>query len=117
VARKRLVECSFFIPVRGDRSLSDGAEHPRDTWKWLDDRLYDFGGASRANDLYEGWYRDPQTGGEPVWDLSKKYIVAVSRKELSRLRALLRTACKVFSQKCIYLSVAGQVELVQRSKS
>jgi len=32
---------------------------------------------------------------------------------LFKVRALLRDACDVFRQKCIYLSIAGKVELVE----
>jgi hypothetical protein len=111
MARKRLVECSFLIPIRRDRNLSDGEAHGRKAWRWLDTQLYEFGGATRANELYEGWYLDPDTQ-RPVRDLSKKYVVAVPRRKLARLRGLLRAACDVFQQKCIYLSVAGYVEFV-----
>jgi hypothetical protein len=111
VARKSLVECSFLIPIRRDRHLADGGLHNKQAWRWLDAQLYDFGGATRAGELYEGWYLDPDTKA-PVHDLSKKYIVAIPRRELGRLRVVLREACNVFQQKCIYLSVAGAVEFV-----
>jgi hypothetical protein len=48
-----------------------------------------------------------------VTDLSHKYTVALPREEVGRLGALLREACVVFAQKCIYLSVAGYVEFVE----
>jgi hypothetical protein len=110
-----LLECSFLIPVRRDRNLSDGALHRAPAWEWLDDRLFEFGGATRANALYEGWYLDPDTR-KPVSDLSKKYVVAVAPSRVRRLRALLREACVVFCQKCVYLSVAGHVEYVEGPK-
>jgi hypothetical protein len=112
VAGKVLLECSFLIPVRRDRSLSDGRPHGRAAWNWLDDQLVQFGGATRALALYEGWYPDPDTGRR-VWDRSQKHTVALARTEVRRLRAVLRDACRVFRQKCIYLSVAGHVEFVE----
>jgi hypothetical protein len=112
VARKRLLECSFLIPVRRDRNLSDGRAHATRAWAWLEDGLLQFGGATRDTGLYEGWYVDPDTG-ERVKDRSCRYVVAVPRKGLGRLRALLGEACTVFRQKCIYLSVAGSVEFVE----
>jgi hypothetical protein len=112
MARKRLVECSFLIPIRGDRRLSDGLPHERRAWMWLRRRLYEFEGATRARELYEGWYVDADTR-QPVKDVSRKYFVALERRQLAVLRALLREACGVFAQKCIYLSVAGKVEFVQ----
>jgi hypothetical protein len=62
---------------------------------------------------FEGWYLDRDTGKRER-DVSWKYFVALSRSEVDDLRSLLRSACVVFGQKCIYLSVAGHVELIQR---
>jgi hypothetical protein len=112
VARKRLLECSFLIPIRRDRNLSDGKRHKPPAWHWLENSLSEFGGATRDTAHQEGWYLDPDTGGR-VTDLSRRYFVAVSRKGVGRLRAVLREACFVFRQKCIYLSVAGAVEFVE----
>jgi hypothetical protein len=112
VAKKRFVECSFLIPVRRDRNLSDGKAHGLATWSWLEDSLNAFGGATRAPALYEGWYLDPDTR-EPVRDQSRRYIVAVATKRVAGLRKILRQACVKFAQKCIYLSVAGYVEFVE----
>ena len=39
-------------------------------------------------------------------------MIAVTRRQIPELRRLLREACQVFQQKCIYLSVAGTVEFV-----
>jgi hypothetical protein len=113
VARKRLLECSFLIPIRRDRSLSDGRAHKPSAWKWLSGELFDiFGGGTRSLELQEGWYQDPDTN-QRVTDRSQKYTVALPREGLGQLRALLRQACTVFAQKCIYLSVAGYVEFVE----
>src|SRR5437868_2000361 len=112
MARKTLLECSFLIPVRRDRNLAGGGPHPNKAWKWLREALLDFGGGTRSLELYEGWYLDPDTG-ERVTDLSRKYTVALPRTELTQLRHLLGKACAIFSQKCIYLSVAGHVEFVE----
>ncbi len=62
MARKRLLECSFLIPIRRDRNLSDGGAHARKAWKWLHSRLLDFGGGTRDLELKEGWYADPRHG-------------------------------------------------------
>jgi len=115
VAAKLLLECSFLIPMRGDRSLSDGKPHSKKAWAWLDRELYFFGGATRSTEPVEGWYVDPDTG-KRVEDLSRKYTVAVARSELFQLRSVLREACVIFQQKCIYLSIAGRVEFVHRKR-
>ena len=112
MSAKRLLECSFLIPNRRDRNLSDGKPHLPAAWKWLRAQLYQFGGGTCAIDLYEGWYEDRDTG-KPVKDLSRKYFVALPRQEVDRLRSVLQEACIVFQQKCIYLSVAGYVEFVE----
>jgi hypothetical protein len=114
MARQKLLECAFLIPLRRDRNRSDGRPHDRQAWHWLDEHLYEFGGATRAGESYSGWYLDPDTG-ERVTDASTKYFVAVPRPGVVKLRALLRSACRVFRQKCIYLSVAGVVEFVKGS--
>lgn len=112
MARKVLVECGFYIPIRRDENLSDGQPHEAEAWEWLDDRLIDFGGATLSTALWHGFYRDPDTL-QVVDDLSCRYEVALPRKQLRDLRAMLREACVVFQQKCIYLSVAGYVEFIE----
>lgn len=114
MAGKTLLECSFLIPIPRDKQFSDGKSHKPRAWKWLEARLEEFGGATRATALYSGWYRDPETGAR-VSDLSRQYVVAVPRPMLDKLRALLREACEVFRQKCIYLSIASKVEFVEGS--
>jgi hypothetical protein len=108
-----LVECSFFIPTRRDANLSDGASHPREAWDWLDNEMFTrFHGATTAPGEYHGFYQDPDTG-ERVADDSLRFIVAVPKREVDKLRSMLSGACVIFAQKCIYLSVAGKVEFVE----
>lgn len=109
----KVVECSFFVPIRRDVNLSDGQLHSTELWEWLDDELFDrFSGRTIAPGLYEGFYRDPDTG-ERVADESRKYVVALAENQLDELRSLLSAACVRFHQKCIYLSAAGQVEFIE----
>lgn len=110
--RTPILECNFLIPLHRDANLADGAVHSIKAWAWLEERLTDFGGATRSPGTYEGWYHDPDTG-EKVTDRSRKYTVAVARSRVRKLQTLLREACEVFQQKCIYLSVAGQVEFIE----
>jgi hypothetical protein len=112
MARARLLECSFLIPTRRDRNLSDGKTHRPGAWEWLESGLGQFGGATRDTAATEGWYEDPDSR-QAVWDVSRRYTVAAPRERVRHLRALLRQACLVFGQKCIYLSVAGHVEFVE----
>jgi hypothetical protein len=107
-----LVECAFYILIHRDKHLSDGEVHEPQAWEWLDDALYEFGGATRSLALNEGFCRDPDTG-QRVYDRSRRYEVALPRRQVAKLRALLRDACGLFAQKCIYLSVGGSVEFVE----
>ena len=110
---KKLIECFFFLPTRRDANLSDGELHQTDDLEWLDKQLFSlFEGGTLAPGLYRGSYRDPDTK-QQVRDESYKYILAVPKTKIRQLRLLLAEACLVFAQKCIYLSVAGQVEFVR----
>ena len=109
-----VVECKFFIPLIRDANLSDGLHHETTAWEWLEDELLvTFDGLSVAPGLFRGAYRDPDTG-ERVSDESRQFIVALPMDQLEELRVILRQACTTFQQKCIYLSVAGQVEFVRQ---
>ncbi|MGD9854579.1 MAG: hypothetical protein AB7U20_06460 [Planctomycetaceae bacterium] len=102
----------MLIPIRRDHDLSDGELHSTDAWSWIDDPLFvQFEGGTMAPGLYTGFYRDPDTGSR-VDDSSRKFIVALPRRRLRELRALLESACGVFQQKCIYLSIGGNVEFI-----
>ena len=113
MAEDCLVECAFLIPIVRDANLADGDPHSTESWEWLIDELWDrFGGATIAPGFYEGFYRDPDTGGR-VSDKSRKYIVAVGEDQVPRLKQLLAEVCGVFCQKCIYLNIAGRVEFIE----
>jgi hypothetical protein len=112
MADKPLLECSFLIPFLRDRNRSDGKMHSKTAWLWLNSDLEAFGGATYDTAPVEGWYIDQDTN-QRVRDQSRRYSVAMPKSELFALRALLREACSIFAQKCIYLSIAGQVEFVK----
>jgi hypothetical protein len=112
VAEGQLLECSFLIPIHGDADLSDGDEHRIEDWDWLSEEMFArFGGGTVAPGLWEGFYTDRDTGNR-VADESRKYIVALPPDQFDPLRNLLAECCRVFSQKCIYLSIAGEVEFI-----
>lgn len=113
--RELLIECAFLLPKRRDAHLSDGEEHEHHVWEWLRNEMFDqFHGVTMAPGFYAGYYKDPDTGGR-VADQSLKFIVAIPEGRIVELRGLLSAACVMFAQKCIYLSVAGQVEFVEVS--
>jgi len=112
MAKQRILECTFFIPICRDVNLSDGQLHSAEAWEWLDDELYlRFRGGTEAPGLYKGFYEDPDTLTR-VPDESRKFIVAVGSSDVKVLRRLLAKAKIVFQQKCFYLSIAGEVEFV-----
>jgi hypothetical protein len=106
-------ECSFFVPLHRDEVLSEGELHPTEAWEWLDNELFiRFAGGTMAPGTYHGFYRDPDTK-QRVNDDSYRFVVAIAESDLDRLRSLLQAACVIFSQKCIYLSIAGHVEFIE----
>jgi len=108
-----LLECSFLVPIRRDKEISDGKLHPERKWRWLNEGLFElFGGHTLAPGFYQGQWLNPKSG-VPIADESRKYIVAVPRKRVDELRQLLAEACTAFQQQAIYLSVAGHVELIE----
>jgi hypothetical protein len=105
-----LVECSFLIPLRGDKSLCDGGPHDLEAWEWFHNEYYvRFGGGTAAPGVYRGVWKNPQTG-ERIEDESYRFMIALPREQLDDLRGFLRELCQWFHQQCIYLSVAGYVE-------
>jgi len=75
-----------------------------------------FRGGTIAPGFYKGFYEDPDTG-ERVDDESQKYLVALPESRIDDLRAFLSDACILLEQKCIYLSVGGKVEFIQRQQN
>ncbi|REJ72010.1 MAG: hypothetical protein DWQ29_22205 [Planctomycetota bacterium] len=109
------VECGFLVPIRGDAALSDGSVHAPEQWEWLRAEIWSqFGGVTESPGLHVGFYQNPDTE-EMVTDESRRFTVAVQEHEVDNLRDLMREACVMFCQKCIYLSIAGRVEFIERS--
>ncbi|HEY3243161.1 MAG TPA: hypothetical protein VGM03_07405 [Phycisphaerae bacterium] len=112
--RQRLgIEVGFLVPVREDRNLGSGRRQPADRWEWLSARLRErFGGFSASRATVMGFYRDPDTR-RPVQDDSRAYTLALKRADVAELRRILgREVAPRFVQKCIYLAVGVDVELV-----
>lgn len=111
-------ECTFLIPIHRDENFSDGQLHDAAEWDWLKEQMWKLFNTpgTLAPGLYEGGYIDPDMG-ERVLDQSRKFFVAVPERDVRKVQRMLMQACKVFGQKCIYLSVAGKVELVEIDES
>jgi hypothetical protein len=77
MASKRIVECSFLIPLHRDAEISDGEQHSPQVWRWLNDALYlTFDGRTIAPGVYKGVWKSPATGN-PIHDETRKYIIAL----------------------------------------
>jgi hypothetical protein len=110
--------CVFLVPVVRD---SDRKPHPPVLWRVLQDTLIRrFGAVTgpesvlyyRKTEPVPGmWF--PGEGEEPVEDLSRKYTVAITARQVNELRALLRRAGNSFDQRVMYLEVAGYAELLE----
>jgi hypothetical protein len=114
---EKLKECSFLIPIVRD---SDRRAHQPVIWKIFQDDLRKmFKGVTGPETMYRdveavaGEYEDPDTK-TPVSDRSRRYTVAISPGDFDTLRGLLKQAAVMFDQKIIYLSIAGEVEFIDR---
>ncbi|GEM_PF-1052007 len=114
----RLLECTFLIPVVGNR---DRKPHRDLHWRSLQNALRRaFGGCTGPENVFmyvnealvSGEYTEAATG-TVIPDESRKYTVAVPADRVDELRAILRKAANTFDQLAMYLSVQGEVEFVE----
>ena len=107
----QVLECSFYVPIRRDKELSDGELHGPAAWHWLLEELYKLSEGETAkldclrvliiaDGLHRGSYKDPQRG-ERIFDDSREYTVGLPEQEVDCLRRLLAQCCWTFEQKCI----------------
>ena len=96
-----------------DKYVGNGRLHPATRWTRFQRKLYTaFGAWTVAPGNYKGSYKDPDTGLQ-ISELSRKYILAVPKKYLRRLKDFLKEEGVIFRQKCIYFEAAGKVELLE----
>jgi hypothetical protein len=106
------LECRVLIPLKRDSETSDGELHASTAWRWLErEFLEHFDGWTKAVAEVVGEWKSSKTG-KAVKDVSVQYLVGVPKKQLEKLRSLLRRACLKFAQQRIYLSIAGVIEYV-----
>lgn len=107
------VETTVLIPMKEDRNVGNSDFHPHTRWTKLDEDLYDkFKGWTVSPGLYEGNYPDPDTG-EKVTDSSRVYIIDIDKGSIDVLRTYLgEVVGPMFRQKCIRLTIKGEVEYV-----
>lgn len=108
-----MVESHFLIPMRRDAEISDGQPHETEAWDWLNHQMQvGFDGWTRAPGYYHGVWKNPKSG-QIIHDESRQYILAIPEIDGDKLRGLLKLACRVFAQRCLYLAIAGRVEFVE----
>lgn len=107
------VEARFLIPVKEDRDLGSGKPHAAQLWRWLHEVLRErFGGFTASVAAVRGSWKDAETG-QFVEDESRQYAIALQRSDALQLRMFLaEEVAPVFVQKCIYLAVGPDAELV-----
>jgi hypothetical protein len=106
------VETSFLVPIREDVEAGNGELHSSELWEVLTLLLWTlFDGQTQPHSTYEGSWMDPTTG-KVFKDESRKFIIAVKRKDLARLKGLIQIAAIMFKQKCIYFVYEGKVDYV-----
>lgn len=109
----KFVQTSFLIPLHEDKYIGNGRLHPATRWTQFQGKLYTtFDAWGLAPGCYKGSYKNPDTGLE-VSDLSRKYILAVPKRDLKKLKILLKKEGVIFRQKYIYFEAAGKVELLE----
>jgi hypothetical protein len=115
---EKLIQTSFLIPIREDKRVGNGKLHPdtrfTDFWTKICTSKH-FSGAYIGPGLCDGFEIDPKTK-KIIPDKSKKYFIAVKKKDLKSLRDFLKEAACTFFQQRIYFEVAGKVEFVKRPK-
>lgn len=110
---EQYVQVSYLVPITEDRFLGDGEPHTRLRWQLHTDKLFEkFGGYTRVPGLFEGEYRDPDSGVR-VADKSIEFRIAIPVKDAKKLRLFIKNfVAPLFRQKIIYVVIMGQVELI-----
>ncbi len=111
MARRRMPECVFLIPLLRD---SDRQPHPPILWELLRNALRrKFEGFHFDIATVRGEWSPPDNLENVVEDESRKFTVAVPEEKIDELRMLLRRAGNSFDQRAIYLAVAGYAEFLE----
>jgi hypothetical protein len=106
------IETSFLVPIKEDADLGNGRPHSKEKWETL--RLFLenlFDGQTRARDTYPGTWVDTSTN-KTVSDESRKYFVDVKRRDIKKMKDVMRLVAIMFKQKCIRFEYQGKVELI-----
>ena len=112
-SKKRI--CWFLIPMTRGVGVHQGAMHNAAQWEWLKEQLLiEFGGYTPDDGPVEGEWLDPEAQ-EPIREMSLRFWVGIdgSPRSLRALRSILQEACRRFAQKCIFLVIGDEWELVE----
>jgi len=104
-----MIQTSFLIPLKDQ--FTQGL-HPHTKFEEIEKDLFLMFDGWTFTGIVRGCWRDPDTGKE-VYEKSRKYVIALEEKNLSKLRNYLKSKVKpMFSQKSIYFEIAGKVEFL-----
>jgi hypothetical protein len=110
------IETSFLIPIKEDADVGNGLLHPKEYWELLPlflNNLYD--GQTKAGGIYLGAWVDMSTK-RIVQDESIKYFVDIRRRDLKKMKDMMRLVAIMFKQKCIRFEYEGKVDLIYSHK-
>lgn len=102
-----IIECAFLVPITEARHQSK----IHIVRKML---LETFGGFSQDSQAVHGVWKNP--AGLVISDVSYRFVCAVRRDCIGKLRDIVSKLCAAFDQECMYFNVAGRVEFIERGK-
>lgn len=109
---EKIIQTTFLVPIREDKSIGNGELHPEQKWECLTEKLYlEFSGWTIAPNFYPGGWINPKTG-ERIEDESRKYFVDIKKKELSNMKMFIKEIAVLFVQQYIRFEHEGEVEYI-----
>ena len=110
--KEKIIQTTFLVPLKEDDDIGNGKLHPESRWQELQKIMYvGFGGWTIAHDFYLGGWVNPNTG-KKIEDQSRKYFVDIKKKELNKMREIMRWVAREFKQQCIRFEHESEVEYI-----
>ncbi len=107
---QREVVAYFFVPITEDSTIGNGELHPPFRWKFLQDAFFEaFEGLTVYPGELAGIWKDSKTQ-KAVHDKSRKFEIHLEKRQLPKLRALLRQVALTFVQQTICAVIDGKPE-------
>ncbi len=103
-----LIQTCFLVPLTDEFT---GDLHPYSKFEQLEKELFVAFDGWTDGGVVQGCWKDPDTG-KPVYDRSKKYIMAIEQNDVPKLRRFLKKVKNSFGQKALYFEAMGIVEFI-----